>query len=302
MGAVRKVGRAVDPTKADTYVNAVTLGQADASDFDPTYRKGALGGALGGTASLRAEAAAGQAGELQAEAQQEAAGALTQAYQQAGETLDPLAAQLMPAREQQAALMGLGGDSQAAYDAILNSPQFQAQQEAANRQLERRSNVYGGLVSGDTLSNLGTLNAQLAGNAINQQIGQLQQYAQPSIGALSQQSNLQGQLGQGIAGTIVGAADARANALIGKANANSQFTQGLMQLGGQIGGAAMACDERLKENVNKIGKIGPYNWYSFNYKGMSQTVTGPMAQEVELINPDAVFESNGYKMINMRAL
>ena len=301
MGAVRSAGRAIDPTKADTYVNAMTLGQLDASDLDPTYRKGALGGALGGKDSLEAEAAALAAGEMQAQAQIEAAGALTQAYQQAGETLDPLAAQAMPAREQQAALLGLGGDSQSAYDAILNSPQFQAQQASANRQLERRSNVYGGLVSGDTLSNLGSLNAQLAGNAINQQLGQLQQYAQPSIGALSQQSNLQGQLGQGIASTIVGAADARANASIGAANANAAHTQGLMNLGGTVLGGVL-CDRRLKENIIKIGKVGPYNWYSYNYKGLSQKCEGPMAQEVEEINPDAVFETHGYKAINIGLL
>lgn len=301
MGAVRSVGRAIDPTKADTYVNAMTLGKLDASDLDPTYRKGALGGALGGKASLGAEAAARSAGEVQAVAQQEAAGALTQAYDKAGQTLDPLAAQAMPARDQQAALMGLGGDSQAAYDAVLNSPQFIAQQDTANRQLERRANVYGSLVSGDTLSNLGSLNAQLAGNAINQQIGQLQQYAQPSIGALSQQSALQGQLGQGIAGTIVGAADARANAAIGAANANTAYTQGLMNLGGTIAGGIL-CDQRLKENIKKIGMIGPYNWYSFNYKGTSQTVTGPMAQEVEAINPDAIFESGGFKAVNLEVL
>ena len=228
--------------------------------------------------------------------------AIKTAGAQATETLSPLAGQAMTARDAQAALLGLGGDSQAAFDAVLQSPQFQAQQAAANRALERKASAYGNLVSGSTLSGLTELNARLAGDAIQQQLGQLGQFAQPAITALGQTAGIQQGVGQSAAQALTGAAQAQAQGLAGQAAAKGAYQQGLMNLGGQLGAAYLACDERVKTNIKLMGKVKGYNWYSFNYEGSDVTCLGPMAQEVELINPDAVSQINGVKVINMRAL
>lgn len=76
-------------------------------------------------------------------------------------------------------------------------------------------------------------------------------------------------------------------------------------LGGPAGGAAgsaigsMFSDIRLKENVRHIGEENGFPIYEFNYINVPEkTYTGVMAQDVEQIMPEAVFESEGYKKVN----
>jgi hypothetical protein len=53
--------------------------------------------------------------------------------------------------------------------------------------------------------------------------------------------------------------------------------------------AAMACDERLKENIEWIG-LTPAGLpvYKFDYIGGARGVIGPMAQEVAVLQPEAL--------------
>jgi hypothetical protein len=307
MGAVKEIGRAVDPTSSRGQSTLLSGGLSEVtgvglSDLDPTYRKGLVGGKLlGGEASLEAEAAAKEGADLQAKAQMEALEAIKSSGAQATETLSPLTAQAMPAREQQAALLGLGGDSQAAYNAILESPQFKAQQEAANRQLERRASAYGNLISGSTLAGLNEQNQILAGQAIQNQLGQLERYAAPSITALGQTAGIQQGIGQSTAQALTGAAQAQAQGLSNAAAANAAYGQGLTNLLG-VGLGAALCDVRLKEKIKFIGKVKGYNFYTFNYVGDEIERIGPMAQEVEMTNPDAIITIEGHKAVNMGAL
>lgn len=77
-------------------------------------------------------------------------------------------------------------------------------------------------------------------------------------------------------------------------------------VGDLLGAAATALpflsDVRLKENIKRIGKKGPYNWYQFTYKGDDKTYEGVMAQEVSDINPEAVIEQDGYLMVDYARL
>lgn len=71
---------------------------------------------------------------------------------------------------------------------------------------------------------------------------------------------------------------------------------GLFGMGGQLGSAAiMASDERLKEEVEKVGEIKGHNIYEYNYKGRpkGERHIGMMAQEVERSNPGAVIKTRG---------
>lgn len=74
---------------------------------------------------------------------------------------------------------------------------------------------------------------------------------------------------------------------------------GLFQLGGTLGGAAIMSDERVKENIKKVGKTDDgQNIYSFSYKGGGPIQIGLMAQEVEKKKPQAVEEIGGIKHVN----
>lgn len=68
---------------------------------------------------------------------------------------------------------------------------------------------------------------------------------------------------------------------------------------GSIGTAlGFFSDERLKENIVKVGEENGHNIYNFNYIGGNTKVTGVLAQEVQKICPEAVFEENGYLKVN----
>jgi hypothetical protein len=81
---------------------------------------------------------------------------------------------------------------------------------------------------------------------------------------------------------------------------------GLMGMGGKIGAAAlpfMFSDERLKENIEKVGKLDGHSLYRYNYKGDDREQLGVMAQEVEKKRPDAVKKtSGGVRMVDYGAL
>jgi len=101
------------------------------------------------------------------------------------------------------------------------------------------------------------------------------------------------------------------NMIQGQYGGTSQVTQpgpsALSQIG-QIASIASAfpSDIRVKENIVPDGTwrngIREYNVYNFNYIGDDTPRRGVMAQEVELINADAVFEVDGMKVVNYGAL
>ena len=111
---------------------------------------------------------------------------------------------------------------------------------------------------------------------------------------------------------ILGAAQMGYNAQMGDFNAKQaaqqSFNQGIMGLGGA--GIMKYSDIRMKENIKQI------HWmpnglpvYEYEYKPEFKDIAGHgkfvgvMAQEVEMVQPEAVITtSNGYKMVNYGVL
>ena len=107
---------------------------------------------------------------------------------------------------------------------------------------------------------------------------------------------------------ILGATQMGYNAQMGAANAqnaaNNAMTQGLFSLGG----AALMSDIRTKENIKAIGWLpNGLPVYEYEYKPEFKdhplaghgTHTGVMAQEVEVMYPNAVITlDNGYKAVD----
>lgn len=75
-------------------------------------------------------------------------------------------------------------------------------------------------------------------------------------------------------------------------------------IGGTAAGAGwlIASDKRLKTDIDRIGKYKDYPLYEYRYKGDNVRNVGVMAQDVEKINPGAVRESGGYKMVDYSKL
>ena len=107
---------------------------------------------------------------------------------------------------------------------------------------------------------------------------------------------------------ILGATQMGYNAQMGAANAqnaaNNAMTQGLFSLGG----AALMSDIRTKENIKAVGWLpNGLPVYTYEYKSEFKdhplaghgTHTGVMAQEVEVMYPNAVITlDNGYKAVD----
>ena len=69
-----------------------------------------------------------------------------------------------------------------------------------------------------------------------------------------------------------------------------------------VGGALLASDVKLKENIKRIGSRNGHNWYQFTYKGSDKVYEGVMAHEVEKINPEAVVDMGNYKAVDYARL
>jgi hypothetical protein len=112
----------------------------------------------------------------------------------------------------------------------------------------------------------------------------------------------------------MGAAQSGYNANLAASNAQNaarnSFSSGLMSLGGTLGAAAIMSDIRTKENIKAIGYLpNGLPIYEFEYKPEFKAEAGEgkfvgvMAQEVELVQPEAVItRPDGYKMVNYGAL
>jgi len=112
---------------------------------------------------------------------------------------------------------------------------------------------------------------------------------------------------------ILGATQMGYNAQMGDFNAQQASQQGFNQgLMGLAGAGIMRSDIRTKENIQHIGWMpNGLPVYTYEYKsefkddpfaGHGQFV-GVMAQEVEMVRPDAVItNANGYKMVNYGVL
>jgi hypothetical protein len=108
---------------------------------------------------------------------------------------------------------------------------------------------------------------------------------------------------------LLGAAGMTGNANIAAANAQNAQQNAMMQGLFSLGGAALMSDIRTKENIKQLGVLpSGLGVYEFEYKpefkafGGEGKHIGVMAQEVEMVQPNAVIEINGYKVVNYGVL
>ncbi len=216
------------------------------------------------------------------------------------ESLAPFRQAGVSALEQQQALLGLSGQEaqQTAFAGLEDSPGQQFLRKRAQRNLVRNASAIGGLGGGNVRSALVEQGAGFAQQDIQNQFGRLGQLAgQGQSTAVST-----GQFGAQAAGNIanlgVAGSEARASGILGAAQVESQFTNQLLQLGGQVAGAAAFSDERLKTNIKKINSDEFGNIYEFKYINSDILYTGRMAQELKKIRPDAVsVHDSGFLMV-----
>jgi hypothetical protein len=187
----------------------------------------------------------------------------------------------------------------------IQSPLYQqliGGQKFGEEAILRNASATGGLRSGNTSAALYDYNTQLQNNALlesyNQQLMGLQGMAGlPSMAPqiANQISGIGETLGQG----QIAAAQARQT---GNQNTMNNL-MGVANLGLGMYGAGMFSDRRLKKNINKIGKVNGFNFYSFAWNGVAKRLGltgntyGCMADEVYEIAPEAVILKDGFMFI-----
>lgn len=204
------------------------------------------------------------------------------------------------ALEQQQALLGLGGQQAQtdAFSAFNESPGQKFIRDRAQKNLLRNQSAIGGLGGGNVRSALVEQGTGFAQQDFQNQFGRLGQIAGQGQSAGTSIGQFGAQTAGNIANLGIAGSEARASGILGAAQAESQFTNQLLQLGGQVAGAAAFSDERLKTDIKLIDSDESGNIYEFKYINSDILYTGRMAQELQKIRPDAVsMHKSGYLMV-----
>ena len=242
-------------------------------------------------------------------------------FGEAQQLFNPFMQQGGQAFDLQAAYSGaLGPDAQAkAFADFKSSPQQAFLQSQGEEAILRNAAATGELGGAKTKQALMEFGQGLASQDFQQQFNNLGGLAQQGLGATGMSAGLT----QGLGGlrSNLGTNVATLRSSIGQvqnagaqAQANAE-TEGVGNLLGlAFGGtgkdgegpspASMALgflsDSRLKENIEHTGKDEyGINLYLYNYIGSDEKYIGRMAQDVQKVDPDNVFEhESGYLMVS----
>jgi hypothetical protein len=242
----------------------------------------------------------GLTGETAAEAALQGAGIQGQAIDRATALQQQLQERFDPLVEQGLSQASFLTDPQQQFDFLQSNPLFQSALQQAETGTQNLAAARGRLSAGDTLQ-------QLSQNVLTA--------ASPLIG--QQSRNIQnllttgGNIATGTTGNITdlittgGATEAAG--LTGAATARGQGAQNILQ-SGLLAGSLFASDERLKENIKKIGEEKGHNIYSWTWNelaksfGLTGDSFGVLAQEVNKTRPDAVITDGGYMKVKYNML
>jgi hypothetical protein len=250
--------------------------------------------------SSKADKSAKQAAEIQAQSQREALDYLKQTEQ-------------LPQALREGALTGLGAeygldaagnygaDGRSIIERAEASPFYQTAIQRGEEGVLRNASATGGLRSGSTSENLAAVNQNALMASYANQLSGLQGLAQLPSNA------------NNIAATMSGVGQTLGQGIIGGANSAAAASQNNINNGFAAAGLAMQgyetfSDERLKSEIQLVGRQKGHNIYSWmwneaaNALGLFGRSFGVIAQEVEKTHPNAVSEKDGYKRVNYDAI
>lgn len=239
-----------------------------------------------------AQNAAREAAQLQLEGTRLGIDELRAGREQAFEALSPF-------REAGAAQLGGLGDlisdpnAQRAF--IEDNPFFESLANQAQSRLFANQAARGKVGSGGTAAGLQNELLTLGNDLLSQNINQRFNLATLGANAAAGQATGTLSTGRGISDLLTQGANAQAAGVVGASNAQTQSRNQLLQLGAAI----YASDRRVKKDIDKVGNLdNGLPVYQFKYKGTDRLEMGVMAQDVEIVNPDAVIEINGIKHVD----
>ena len=207
-------------------------------------------------------------------------------------------------------LLGLGSSGTAGMQAYKNTPGYEYRLQTGIDALDKSAAASGSLLSGAQQKALTEYGQNFATNEYQNYLSNVAGLTNLGYGAASQASNTLYNTGAGILGAYSGLGNTLAQTYAAKGQAQTGLISGAMSGGATLGGAAiLASDINLKQNIKYTGKKTKdgFNIIEFNYNNRSGLDTskryrGVIAQEVELLKPEAVIEKDGYKMVDYSQL
>jgi len=200
------------------------------------------------------------------------------------------------------ALPGLSSliqDPNAQKSFITDNPFFTALADDAQSRLFANQAAKGKIGSGDTPKALQNSLLLLGNDLLNQNISQRFNLATLGANAAAGQATATQSASAGISDLFTQGANAQAAGFVGAANARTNATNQLLQLGTT---ALLASDRRVKRDIEQIGMYKDLPVYTFKYIWSDEEQIGFMAQEVRELFPDAVVEKNGILHVNYGAV
>lgn len=199
-------------------------------------------------------------------------------------------------------------DPQAQFDFLQSNPLFQMGLDNANRQTNQFAASQGRLTAGDTLQQLTNNSLLTAAPLIAQQ--------KQSIGDLL---NFGSGIGRAQANTALGEGSQISNLIQGQGNVQAAGVQGRNQINQDTTAnqqktaltiaSLFASDPALKDNIVHTGEHGEHRLYTWDWNDKANSIglygssAGVMADEVKLINPDAVItDTDGFMKVNYAML
>lgn len=218
------------------------------------------------------------------------------------ERLEPFFQEAVPAFQRQAALSGArGSEEQAqAFQQFQESPGTQFLREQGLRLIDTGAAATGGLGGGQRLRELTKFSQGLAEQDLSNQFNRLGIVSGRGQTAATQQAGLGQQFSQDV-GSILGQ---QASIIGAGQQAQAQTTSNL--IGSAAGlAASFFSDSRLKKNIEKVGNLASgLAWYLWEWTDEAsdlvgdQPAHGVMAQEVQIIFPEAVALKDGFLAVN----
>lgn len=183
---------------------------------------------------------------------------------------------------------------------VLNNPLFQQlAQDTTNRVMDRRA-AQGILGSTGTASAVGKELLPLGIGFAQQQRANLLDLVRMGQNAAALQGSSTQQGADRITDLITGAGAAQSAGGIGAANSMAQGGANIAGLASSL--ISAFSDIRLKRNINKVGERDGMGVYDYQYLWSDDVYRGYIAQEVQKVRPDAVFEVDGFLAVNYGAL
>lgn len=180
------------------------------------------------------------------------------------------------------------------------NPIFNMALENANRQTNNA--FLGQGLTGDARQALANNTLLAAQPLLQQQTGNLFNAVNMGQSAAAGQANTALNTGSNVSNLLTQIGNSQAAGTVGAQNAYTAATQGLLNLGGQIGGAAiLASDRRLKDDIKRVGTTDsglPVYTYRYKDDPEQRYFMGVMADEVEEVFPDAVGDLGEYKGVD----